>query len=120
MWWSQSPQLKHGEESYPQPEGSGSEYSGAASVVKPAGSTQGDSPRAVVSAARFVRSRSNSAAGARLMESVHDHKTAATAAHVTRTLAFNTVPSLAVTVPKKVSGTLVVRCGICPACRANY
>jgi hypothetical protein len=86
--------LKHGEESYPQPEGSGSEYSGAASVVMPAGWTAGDWPRAVVFAARFVRSRLNSAAGARLMDTVQDHNIVATAAHVTRTLAFNTVPSL--------------------------
>jgi hypothetical protein len=62
----------------------------------PAGWTEGDWPRAVVFAGRLVRSRSNSAAGARLMETVHDHKTAAIAEHVTNTLAFNTVPSLVV------------------------
>src|SRR5437660_10659693 len=100
MWWSHSRQLKHGEESYPQPEGSGSEYSGAVSVVKPAGWTEGDWPRAVVFAGRFVRSRSNSAAGARLMETVHDHKTAATTVHVTRTLVFNTVASLQIMHPE--------------------
>jgi hypothetical protein len=91
MQWSQSPQLKHGEESYPQPAGSASEYCGAASVVMPAGSAVGDWPRAVDFAARFVRGSPKSAAGERLMETVHDHRTVAAAAHVTNTLAFNTV-----------------------------
>ena len=64
------------------------------------GWTEGDWPRAVVFAGRFVRSRSNSAAGARLMETVHDHKTAATTVHVTRTLVFNTVASLQIMHPE--------------------